>query len=79
MNKQDFNLPLFQMIKRLKYLFFFLVFALLLLNCSFDNKTGIWAGGEKEKQKALELERQQKQVLEVVKIYSSERPAIEEV
>ena len=67
------------MIKRPKYLFFFLVFSFLLLNCSFDNKTGIWAGGEKEKEKALELERQQKQVLEVVKIYSSDRPAIEEV
>ena len=38
------------MIKRIKNLFFFLIF-LFISNCSFDNKTGIWDGSEEEKKR----------------------------
>ena len=54
-----------------KNLIFFLIF-ILLNNCSFDNKTGIWGDSEKEKRKISELEKKQKQILDVEKIYSSE-------
>ena len=37
------------MIKKIKYLVFFLIF-LIFFNCSFDNKTGIWNGGKEEKE-----------------------------
>ena len=61
-----------------KRLFFFLL--LLLLNaCSFDSKTGIWSGSEDEKRKISDLEKKQKQIINIEKIYSSDRPAIEEV
>ena len=61
-----------------KNLIFFLIF-ILLNNCSFDNKTGIWGGGEKEKRKISELEKKQKQILDVEKIYSSEKIYLKEV
>ena len=54
-----------------KKIIFFLIF-LLLNNCSFDNKTGIWSGGEKEERRISELEKEQKQIILVEKIYSSE-------
>ena len=54
-----------------KNLIFFLIF-ILLVNCSFDNKTGIWSGSKKEKRRISELEKEQKRKIEVVKIYSSE-------
>ena len=41
-------------------------------NCSFDNKTGIWSGDKKEKRRIEELHKKQKDILEVVKIYTSE-------
>ena len=41
-----------------KYLIFlFLLF--LIPNCSFDTKTGIWSGAEREKKRIIELEREQ--------------------
>ena len=49
MIKQDLNLFLFQIIKK-KNLVFFLIF-LLINNCSFDNKTGIWRGDKEEKKR----------------------------
>ena len=55
-----------------KNLIFFLIF-ILLNNCSFDNKTGIWGDSEKEKRKISELEKKQKQILDVEKIYSSDK------
>jgi len=61
-----------------KNLIFFLIF-ILLNNCSFDNKTGIWGDSEKEKRKISELEKKQKQILEVEKIYSSDKIYIKEV
>ena len=53
-----------------KNLIFFLVF-ILLVNCSFDNKTGIWSGDKEEKRKISELEKEQKQTKVVDYIYSS--------
>ena len=50
---------------------FFLVF-ILITSCSFDKKTGIWSGGEQEKKRITQLEKEQKQTLETIKIYSSE-------
>ena len=59
------------MIKKMQYLIFFLTFSLF-VNCSFDNKTGIWSGSEEEKRKVAELESAQNRVINVVKVYSSE-------
>ena len=56
---------------RKKNLIFFLVF-ILLVNCSFDNKTGIWSGEEKEKGRITELEKEQNQIIDIVNVYSSE-------
>jgi outer membrane protein assembly factor BamB len=44
---------------------------ILLVNCSFDNKTGIWSGSKKEKRRISELEKEQKQTKVVDYIYSS--------
>ena len=38
---------------KIKKLTFFLIFCLI-VNCSFDNKTGIWSGSEEEKRRAEE-------------------------
>ena len=61
-----------------KNLIFFLIL-ILLNNCSFDNKTGIWGDSEKEKRKISELEKKQKQILDVEKIYSSDKIYLKEV
>ena len=53
-----------------KNLIFFLIF-ILLVNCSFDNKTGIWSGSKKEKRRISELEKEQKPTKVVDYIYSS--------
>ena len=54
-----------------KNLIFFLVFSLL-VNCSLDNKTGIWGGGKEEKKRISELEKKQNQTIYTDTIYSSE-------
>ena len=54
-----------------KSLVFFLIF-ILLSNCSFDNKTGIWGGSEKEKKRISELEKEQRQIIDIERVYSSE-------
>ena len=54
-----------------KNLIFFLIF-ILLPNCSFDNKTGIWSGEKKEKRRISELEKEQKQIIDIERVYSSE-------
>ena len=54
-----------------KSLVFFLIF-ILLSNCSFDNKTGIWGGSEKEKRRISELEKEQKQIIDIERVHSSE-------
>ena len=59
------------MIKKMKYLIFFLIF-ILFVGCSFDNKSGIWSGSEKEKKQVSKLEKEQRRVIDVVKVYTSE-------
>ena len=59
------------MIKKVKYLIFFLIF-ILFASCSFDNKSGIWSGDKKEKKKVSELEKEQSRIIDVVKVYTSE-------
>ena len=54
-----------------KSLVFFLIF-ILLSNCSFDKKTGIWEGSKEEKEKISELEKRQKEIIDTYKAYSSE-------
>ena len=49
----------------------FIVF-FLLNGCSFDSKTGIWGDVAKEKKKIAELEKKQKEIIKVEKIYSSD-------
>ena len=51
-----------------------LIFFLLLIltqNCSFDKKSGIWNSAEDEKKRISELEKKQKSILDVQRIYSS--------
>ena len=59
------------MIKKVKCLYFFLIL-IILVNCSFDRKTGIWSGAEKEKKRISELEKEQKTKISKVKVYTSE-------
>ncbi len=58
------------MIKKIKYLIFFYIY-ILFTGCSFDNVTGIWSGSEKEKKRIAEIEKEQKQIIDLVSIYSS--------
>ena len=51
-------------------LIFFLLF-ILLLNCSFDKKTGIWSGNKKEKIRIAELKKEQETKV-VDSVFSSE-------
>ena len=76
MIKLDLNLFLLQMNK--KNLIFLLIF-LLINNCSFDSKTGIWSGSEKEKRRISDLEKQQKEIINVEKVYSSENIFSQEI
>ena len=61
-----------------KYLVVLLI-AILLPNCSFDKKTGIWSGSDKEKKRISELERKQKEKVEVVNIYSYGNEFVREI
>ena len=70
MIKQNLNSHFLAMTIK-KKIVFFLIF-ISLNNCSFDNKTGIWGEGAKEKRRISELEKKQKQILDIEKIYSSE-------
>ena len=72
----DHNLQSFLMNKK-KNLIFFLIL-ILLVNCSFDNKTGIWSGDKKEKRRISELEEKQNQTIYTDQIYSSENIYSEE-
>jgi len=61
-----------------KKIIFFLIL-ILLNNCSFDSKTGIWSGGEDEKRKISEIEKEQNETLDVTKIYSSQENVLKEI
>jgi len=55
-----------------KNLIFFLLL-LLLFSCSFDDKTGIWDEGKKEKRRIAELKEKQKKLLDTEKtVYLSD-------
>ena len=56
----------------------FILIMVLLTNCSFDNKTGIWSGSKSEKRRISELEKKQNQTIYTDKIYSSENIYSEE-
>ena len=62
-----------------KRIIYFLLFFFILNNCSFDNKTGIWSGSEDEQKKISEIERQQKEIIDVVKVFSSDNTLLQEV
>ena len=49
----------------------FIIF-FLIVGCSFDKKTGIWSGSEKEKQRISDLQKEQSEIIDISKIYSSE-------
>ena len=66
------------MIKNKKYLIIILIIYLF-TGCSFDSKTGIWSGDEKEKKKLAELEKEQNQNINVEKAYSSENIYLREI
>ena len=51
---------------------------ILLVNCSFDNKTGIWSGDKDEKRRISELEKKQSRTISTDTIYSSENTYSEE-
>ena len=70
MSTQDRSLLLLQMIKKNNLILPLVL--ILLCSCSFDNKTGIWSGGEKEKQRISDLEKEQKQIVDIIKVYSSD-------
>tara|TARA_B100000029_G_scaffold452931_1_gene478418 strand:- start:453 stop:1802 length:1350 start_codon:yes stop_codon:yes gene_type:complete len=57
----------------------FLLILILLNNCSFDDKTGIWSGGEEEKRRISDLEKEQKKILNISKIYSSDAEYTKEI
>ena len=61
-----------------KKLIFFFIY-ILLSNCSFDNKTGIWDGGEEEKEKISEIEKEQREIIDTYKVYSSENIYLKEI
>ena len=61
-----------------KTIIFFLIF-ILVNNCSFDSKTGIWDSEKEEKVRISELEKKQREIIETKKIYSSENIYAEEV
>jgi len=64
--------------KKIKFLIYFLTF-ILFVSCSFDNVTGIWGGKEEEKIRISDLEREQKQKINSVIIYSSKRSYSKEI
>ena len=76
MTKLDPNLHSL-LISNKKKIIFFLIF-ILFYNCSFDTKTGIWGDSKKERERISELERKQKEIIKVEKIYSSESVYLKE-
>ena len=66
------------MIKKIIYLYFLILF-ILITGCSFDKKTGIWSGEEKEIKRIEALEREQQRISNTEKIYSSHNTFAEEI
>ena len=55
-----------------RVLILFIIFTLT-NNCSFDSKTGIWDDSAKEKKRISQLEKEQKEIIKIEKIYSSDK------
>ena len=66
------------MVKKFKILSLFFIF-IFLINCSFDNKSGIWSSEKNEKERVSDIEKQQKSVLDTIKLYSSENKYTTEI
>jgi len=66
------------MVKKSRILSYFLIF-IFLINCSFDNKTGIWNSEKNEKRRVSDIEKQQKSIIDTVKLYSSENKLNKEI
>ena len=66
------------MVKKFRIFTIFLIF-FFLSNCSFDNKTGIWSSEKDEKRRVSDIEKQQKSILDTVKLYSSENKYTKEI
>ena len=62
---------LLQMNKKIRCLTFIFI---LFTNCSFDHVTGIWDASEDEKERIINLEKEEDKRVDVVKIYSSRDP-----
>lgn len=61
-----------------KNLVFFSIL-ILLSNCSFDHKTGIWDEGKNESKRIEDLEKRQNETIDIIKVYSSEEIFSKEV
>ena len=66
------------MVKKFRIFTIFLIF-FFLSNCSFDNKTGIWSSEKDEKRRVSDIEKQQKSIIDTVKLYSSENKYTKEI
>ena len=66
------------MVKKSRILYYFLIF-IFLINCSFDNKTGIWNSEKNEKRRVSDIEKQQKSIIDTGKLYSSENKFNKEI
>jgi len=62
-----------------KRILILLILFTLLNNCSFDNKTGIWGDSAKEKKRISELEKEQKEIIKIEKIYTSDKSFYKEI
>jgi len=61
-----------------KILILVLIFTLL-GNCSFDNKTGIWGEGDKERKRVTKLKNEQEKNKNLDNIYSSDNKFVKEI
>ena len=52
---------------------------MFIANCYFDDKTGIWSGGKDEKRRISELEKNQNEIIDIKKIYTSDTTFSKEI
>ena len=57
---------------------YFLIVFILLAACSFDKKSGIWTGSDEEK-RIFNLEKEQSQEKEIIKIFSTSDSSLKEI
>ena len=66
------------MINIIWYFFSFLVL-IILINCSFDKKSGIWSGYEKELKRVAQLEKEHESEGRTIKIFSTSSVSVKEI